>query len=674
MVLLGLLFSGTVFAQQSDRDNLLLQISKETNDTSKIQLMIRYAVLYGGVQDYHQRYNEIKALSLKCNYYPGLIYNRFYEGILLSDSCKFDAAILKFKSCIEGLDSLRIVQPVQYPLSIIRIIFDFAGRQEDKFKYYLGQLAYYRRHGPVQNTANCFYGIAGYYLHLADYDKAIEYYMHAQEVYKSFDPVGYSSVIGEIGNAYLRWGNLDKAEEYLKAGLKETTKMDNGDYIIYCYNNLVDLYLIKHDYKNALQCCLSYRKQCPGLAPEYRAIDLVKMAAIHLSGNALDSADFYLRAAEKVRQQEPVTMVAPYGNLELDFYHYKFYSATNDPGKALTSLKKALQQAQLLKYFPLLLKYTNELYLFLLKQGDSLQSLRYLIQYNAIQDSLNSENTRARTASYEVEKQQQQNDHEIAQLQVQKSTQRNYYLVAGAFLFLIIMGVVSRLRYRRKRDKEQLTTEFKQQLAQAETKALRAQMNPHFIFNCLNSINSFVIDKKHEIASDYLIKFSKLIRLILDNSRSETISMEKELETLKLYVLLESARFDNKFRFVYQIAEEINTRSVMIPPMLLQPFVENAIWHGLMQKESAGTLTLDIKKENEEFLNVSISDDGIGREKAAELKSKTATHKSHGLSVTSQRIEMMNRLNSTGARVNIFDLKDDLGHAAGTKVELIIPF
>jgi sensor histidine kinase YesM len=108
--------------------------------------------------------------------------------------------------------------------------------------------------------------------------------------------------------------------------------------------------------------------------------------------------------------------------------------------------------------------------------------------------------------------------------------------------------------------------------------------------------------------------------------------------------------------------------------MLLQPFVENAIWHGLMQKEGEGTLIIKISMKNEEFLNISIEDDGIGRKKAAELKSKSATHKSHGLKVTSQRIEMMNKLNSTGAQVNVVDLKDELGNAMGTRVELIIPF
>jgi ligand-binding sensor domain-containing protein/two-component sensor histidine kinase len=244
-------------------------------------------------------------------------------------------------------------------------------------------------------------------------------------------------------------------------------------------------------------------------------------------------------------------------------------------------------------------------------------------------------------------------------------------LLIGA---VIIVLVIRQRGINRIKREEHLKTEFNKQLAQAETKALRSQMNPHFIFNSLNSINSFVIDQKHELASDYLIKFSKLIRLILDNSRSETISIEKELETLKLYLILESARYDNKFKCIYTIAEDVNTNSIMIPPMLLQPFVENAIWHGLMQKEEEGTITIEIKKEDEEFLNISITDDGIGREKAAELKSKSATHKSHGLKVTSQRIEMMNKLNSTGAQVNIFDLKDENGNASGTKVELIIPY
>ena len=145
-------------------------------------------------------------------------------------------------------------------------------------------------------------------------------------------------------------------------------------------------------------------------------------------------------------------------------------------------------------------------------------------------------------------------------------------------------------------------------------------------------------------------------------------------------MLLESARFDNKFKCIYRVAEDVQANSIMIPPMLLQPFVENAIWHGLMQKEGEGTITIEMKMSNpqqatgsEQLLRITITDDGIGREKAGELNSKSATHKSHGMKVTSQRIEMMNNLNATGAQVHFVDLKDELGNAMGTRVELIIP-
>jgi len=470
----------------------------------------------------------------------------------------------------------------------------------------------------------------------------------------------------------LLWGNLDKAEEYLKSALNDLVSRNEPLNAFFCYHQLGDLYLMRKDCKRSLMYYFEGKRYAT--EPDQYAINLVCCATVHLQLDSRDSAKFYLDAAERIRRKERLGLFFPLGNVEIDYNFYKYYLATGDDNLAIQHLETALKEAQSARYLPLVMKYMNELHLYLLNNGDSIQSLRYFLQYNSIQDSMHVMNTRARIASFEIEQQQQQNENEIKQLQLQKTTQRNYYLIGGVLFLLIVLAILSRLRYKRKRDKEHFDSEFKKQLAQAETKALRAQMNPHFIFNSLNSINSFVMDQKHEIASDYLIKFSKLIRLILDNSRSETISIEKELETLKLYALLEAARFDNKFNCVYHIADDVNTSSVMIPPMLLQPFVENAIWHGLMQKDGEGTITIEIKKHDEEFLNISISDNGIGREKAAELKSKSATHKSHGLKVTSQRIEMMNKLNSTGAQVHIVDLKDEQGNALGTRVELIIPF
>ena len=667
-LLLLFLLSGTAFPQKKVADSLRKLIEKETNDTSKVKLLIKLGFNSDTKDSAEVKcFREVYALSKKRNFLYGLAYFHCYEGIRLWKNRNYYEALEKYKTCIDEMDSLHVIQPNYSPLAFIRVLFNSVGKQEEKFQYYTDKLAWYMKNGPIENTATCLHGIGGYYGLLGDHDKAIGYYLRAMDVYKTFDPAGYANELEAIGTEYLEWGNLDKAEKYLKSALD-----DKFSDQFYCYHHLGNLYFKRHDYKQALHYFFLAKRYYS--QPESRAMNLVMCAAVHLQFKSNDSARIYLDSAEKIRRMEKLEITFTTGNLEIDYYFFKYYLTLGSKNHAIRFLKAALQEAQSAKLMSLVLKYTNELNLFFLQNGDSLQAFRYLLQFHNLQDSVTTMSTLARIATFEIEQQQQQKEDEIQQLQIQKTTQRNYYLIGGILLLLIVLAILSRLRYKRKRDKEQLTSDFKKQLAQAETKALRAQMNPHFIFNSLNSINSFVMDQKHEIASDYLIKFSKLIRLILDNSRSETISIEKELETLKLYVLLEAARFDNRFNCVYHIAEDVETSSIMIPPMLLQPFVENAIWHGLMQKEGEGTITIEIKKQDEEFLNISITDNGIGREKAAELKSKSATHKSHGLKVTSQRIEMMNKLNSSGAQVNVIDLKDEQDNALGTRVELIIPF
>ena len=675
-VVLILLFSRVSFAQMNLTDSLRLLIPKETNDTNKIKLLIRLALLINvGQEEMTECLKQVNDLSRKNLYRPGLIYGRYYEGLVMWDNNHLDSAFEKIKSSIDGLDSLHIIQLMNNsPLHMMRLLFYDMGKQTERFQYYLAKAAFYRKYGPIENTAACYHSIAGYFYSMGDYDKAIEFYLRARAASASVDTYGYASEGAIVGNMYLLWGNLEKARYYLESGLKDFLLMNNSSMITFIYNNLGDLAVGQHEYDRALQYYYLEKKYWPGIQSQFVALNMVSIAAVHLKLNNNDSARFYLSAVEKMEQKGKFSIVSNHGPMELDFCNYLYYQATGHPAKAMESIKVALQRAKADKNLPLVLKYTNELHNYLLKKGDSIQSLCYLIQYQTIQDSLNAINTKAKIATFEIEQQQQKKEEEIDQLLAQKAKQSTYFLFGGVFVMLIVLALLSRLRYKRKRDKEQLSTEFKKQLAQAETRALRAQMNPHFIFNSLNSINSFVLDQKHEIASDYLIKFSKLIRLILDNSRSETISIEKELETLKLYVLLEAARFDDRFKCDYKIDKDLNISSIMIPPMILQPFVENAIWHGLMQKEGEGNITIEIRKEDEEYLNISISDNGIGREKASELKSKSATHKSHGLKVTSQRIEMMNKLNSSGAQVHVIDLHDEKGDAAGTRIELIIPF
>ena len=221
---------------------------------------------------------------------------------------------------------------------------------------------------------------------------------------------------------------------------------------------------------------------------------------------------------------------------------------------------------------------------------------------------------------------------------------------------------------------KQVQTVFEQKIAETEMTALRAQMNPHFIFNCLNSIKLYTLENNSETAAGYLTMFSQLIRLVLENSRSEKITLEKELETLRLYIELEAMRFKDKVKYHIQVSPEIDMQYTELPPLLIQPYVENAIWHGLMHKKEGGTIAIDITQPAENYVEVIIQDDGVGREQAILYKSKSATkQKSFGLKMTSERIDMINQVYGIKATVEVEDLKDDKNKATGTKVIIKIP-
>jgi hypothetical protein len=221
---------------------------------------------------------------------------------------------------------------------------------------------------------------------------------------------------------------------------------------------------------------------------------------------------------------------------------------------------------------------------------------------------------------------------------------------------------------------KQVQTEFEHRIAETEMTALRAQMNPHFIFNCLNSIKLYTLENDSQTASGYLTKFSQLIRLVLENSRSKKVTLQKELEALKLYIELEAMRFKNKVQYQINIPATIDQQYIEIPPLLLQPYVENAIWHGLMHKMEGGNIIIDISQLSEHLLHIEITDDGVGREQAATYKSKSATQqKSFGLKMTSERISIINQLYHINAEVIIKDLKDSMNNSTGTKVIIQIP-
>lgn len=249
-----------------------------------------------------------------------------------------------------------------------------------------------------------------------------------------------------------------------------------------------------------------------------------------------------------------------------------------------------------------------------------------------------------------------------------------WFITLCIIFFAGAIYIWNKTRINQARKEEKLKAKFQQQIAETEMKALRAQMNPHFIFNSLNSIQKYILKNEHYEASQYLTKFSRLIRLILDHSNQNAISIGSELDLLKLYVEMESLRFDNKFDYQIETDSDISTETSEIPSMLIQPYVENAIWHGLLHKEDRGTLSIRFLKKDDHNIIVTIEDNGVGRERSAELKSKQVLKKkSYGIQITENRISIINRVQNINASAKITDLKNTDGKACGTRVELYIP-
>ncbi len=295
--------------------------------------------------------------------------------------------------------------------------------------------------------------------------------------------------------------------------------------------------------------------------------------------------------------------------------------------------------------------------------------------------------------TFDVEKKQAQiellaKDNKIKEQRLQSSgLLRN--VMAGGFIVLTLFGLIGfrytmlkrrheKLRLEKEialqeKENEKRQSDWQHKTVELEMKVLRAQMNPHFIFNSLNSINRFILQNERTQASGYLTKFSKLVRLILQNSQAELISLESELEALELYLDLEALRFDDHFNYKIEISTDLDISGLKVPPLIIQPFVENAIWHGLMNKEEKGQLDIGLSLEKD-YLYCRITDNGIGRKKAAEIAGKTTTrNKSMGLHITEDRITLIQREESFGTPVKINDLTLPDGSPAGTEVLIRLP-
>ena len=326
------------------------------------------------------------------------------------------------------------------------------------------------------------------------------------------------------------------------------------------------------------------------------------------------------------------------------------------------------------------------------KEGRTDSAYFYYRRYIATKDSVLNDQVKGKFASYGFEQQikwlNQEKRLQDVCLQQEMMT-KNILIGAVIVLALFSFIYVWNIRLKRKNEAHRLQraeneleiqrlegerakAALQQRAKELEIQALRSQMNPHFIFNCLNAINRFILSHETEAASDYLTKFSRLMRMIMNHSRHSLITLAEEVEILELYLGMEVLRFKNAFDYQISIDNGIDTDDIRIPPLLLQPFVENAIWHGLMHKEERGLLSISMVVEDDTLVCF-IRDNGIGRKRAAQLKSKSAEkHKSMGLQITAERLALLTGTGEPGHFFRIEDLCDAEGNAIGTQVVLTI--
>jgi tetratricopeptide (TPR) repeat protein len=298
------------------------------------------------------------------------------------------------------------------------------------------------------------------------------------------------------------------------------------------------------------------------------------------------------------------------------------------------------------------------------------ENMKLALQY---QDSLASvtyqQSMAGARAQYEAEKNAR--ELELLSLKLQRNRFVNWTLGIGIALIITIAALIitrSRLKSR------QRIEAMNRRISELNQTNLRQQMNPHFIFNTLNSIQYYVFQNDKISSNNYMTKFAALIRKTLENSRHTTITIKEELDTLNLYLELESLRFKEKFDWDIRVDEEIDSLAYKIPTMLIQPYVENAITHGLMNKENGkGNIRIELELSADQIL-CTIEDNGIGRARAQEIKlQKNNQHQSMGTTITESRLKLVNELYGKNMKVHYTDLADAAGNPAGTRVQVNFP-
>lgn len=506
----------------------------------------------------------------------------------------------------------------------------------------------------------------------SNYSKALQYHLKALKLYEqSNDAEKLARVYNNVGIVYKAQQEDFKALQYFIKCLKIQEKTGDNTVGI-TTTNIGNIYLRQKNYQKAFEYYIkaeilfaNYPNQ-RGLGELYNNIGLYYKS----TENRNKAQESYSKALKVFSSIED-----KFGVSDTYFYIGELYFEDGDYREALTNTSKSLQLAKELEVTEQVQHAEKRLSEIYEKLGQSAEALQHYKLYSIAKDSVsNHENIRNSVRAemnFEFEKKEalQKKEQEKREVLYTEQTKRHQQQMLFTGLFILAFCGIIFLIYNRLQLKKNLT--LQKELAEYEQKALHLQMNPHFVFNCLGSISSFIVQNGTDSAIKYLSKFSKLMRLTLEYSKESLIPIDKEIESLQNYLELEQLRFNQKFDFTITKSKDIED-DMALPPLLLQPFVENAIIHGLIPKKEMGKITVGFSLTGENLI-CTITDNGIGFDKSKALKEHSVTvHKSMALDITRKRLEMMEAYTSKKAKVEIEEVKEN-GLVSGTRVVLNLP-
>jgi len=523
------------------------------------------------------------------------------------------------------------------------------------------------------------------YAEMGDYDKSTEYFLKSLSTYEAIlvereDPAirfNYAICLNNVGINYDLLGLHDKAMEAYQESMKISKEIGDDELTADGLNNIGLIFELKGEYGKALD----YLKQALIIYEilGYKRTIGIATANIGLIYSSLEEYDqsltYHQRTLDIFKQIEDKSSEA-LATVNIA----STYMDMNRPGSAYPYIIRAIDMASEINS-----KTTLEMgYEILSEYYRATNNFKdaYEIQKkaNALKDSLYklelTENIAEMQTKYETEKKEQEiqlltKDNEIQNLKIKKQSTQLYFLVSFVVLILLVSYLIFN-RYKLKQ--KQYQSDLEKKNLETEQRMLRSQMNPHFIFNSMNSIQSYISGNDNFTAMTYLSKFAQLMRGILENSRQVMISLEDEINTLNLYVELEQLRFKNKFEFKLQVDPTLYPETTYIPPMLVQPFAENAIKHGLKNINGNGLLDIRFAKKDG-LIKCIIKDNGIGRESASTMnENRSKDHQSLGMQVTKERIDAFKHEKNSNSNLEIIDLKNNEGKASGTKVNVLFPY